>query len=447
MNNFFQKVRLNLTVGLILLSICSSTWAAKINAAYINTQPVPLGNLKLSTATTYGSTAFTRFNIMGLTFCQKGSNGSCSNAAEAANPIYWGGTQVLDANWNVPNSNQPALTILKALNPNGNKKLFASIIGSQSNNYLAQLSTNKITADASTCGSGGSGVNNIHCLLFYLDKFMNVYGINGIDIDLETGNQQGFVNLLAAIGSNSAFSSTYALSFAPFADGNYKSAVYVQGGACVFQDNGLNYIAGRQYYSGGAIGYPPTSTEILVDTLKSEFASAKNTQCTNSTLRLDASSMVMGLAPYSVLGDEFPHGRGFPNTCQYYYQRNNPDCASMMKKVIAKYPNIGGAFVWTSGLIDPIYYACYMGNALNNTSNNCGEPQPIAGNAGFCGPTQAANCQNPNAQDYQAGPIWNNQAAQIKCPTVCSNVGLKWNGQWTTTNPGIMSVCGCIPAN
>ncbi len=39
-----------------------------------------------------------------------------------------------------------------------------------------------------------------------------------------------------------------------------------------------------------------------------------------------------------------------------------------------------------------------------------------------------------------AGPIWNQKDAESKCPNVCS--GLKWNGQWTTTQEGVMSVCG-----
>lgn len=44
------------------------------------------------------------------------------------------------------------------------------------------------------------------------------------------------------------------------------------------------------------------------------------------------------------------------------------------------------------------------------------------------------------AIDINAGPIANDADAKAKCPTVCT--GLKWNGQWTTTQPGVMSVCG-----
>ncbi|MFT3776115.1 MAG: mannan-binding lectin [Minicystis sp.] len=46
------------------------------------------------------------------------------------------------------------------------------------------------------------------------------------------------------------------------------------------------------------------------------------------------------------------------------------------------------------------------------------------------------------AFDVNAGPIWSNADAQTKCPVVCR--GLQWNGQWTTTVPGQMSVCGTV---
>lgn len=44
--------------------------------------------------------------------------------------------------------------------------------------------------------------------------------------------------------------------------------------------------------------------------------------------------------------------------------------------------------------------------------------------------------------DVQAGPIASNVAAQTICPKTCSSHG-GWSGQWTTTVPGVMSVCGC----
>lgn len=445
--SYCRQIRSTVALGLILLlSINNTAWADKINAAYINTQPVPLGNLNLSTAKTYGATAFNRFNIMGLTFCP--SNG-CSSA-ESANPIYWGNSQALAVDWTVPSANKPAIAVLQALNPNKNKKLFASIVDSQTSNYLANLSTTPLTPNDTVCRSGGSGVNNINCAVFYLDKFMAAYGIDGLDIDIETRSTTGFTNLLKGIRASSTFLSKYELSFAPYEDGPTYSAVYVQGGACAFQDNGIkNYIAGRQYYSGGAIGYPPTSVDAVASTLASELKQADATSCnTSGQLKLDASKMVIGLAPYSVLGDQFPHARGYPNTCQYYYQRGNPDCAEMMKKVIAKYPNVAGAFVWTLDLIDPAYYACYMGNALNGTHNDCGKPQPIPDNAGYCGPTQPPNCKIPDTGiDINAGPIWDNQDAQTKCPTTCANKNMKWNNQWKTTVPDKMSVCGCFYNN
>ncbi|MNR57265.1 Mannan-binding protein [compost metagenome] len=49
-------------------------------------------------------------------------------------------------------------------------------------------------------------------------------------------------------------------------------------------------------------------------------------------------------------------------------------------------------------------------------------------------------CTTP--QDVQAGPIFNNAQAAEVCPKVCNSQG-GWNGNWKTTEPGSMSVCGC----
>jgi Mannan-binding protein len=45
--------------------------------------------------------------------------------------------------------------------------------------------------------------------------------------------------------------------------------------------------------------------------------------------------------------------------------------------------------------------------------------------------------------DFSAGPLWNNDDAKAKCPTVCSAQQRTWNNQWTTTKEGVESVCGC----
>lgn len=46
-----------------------------------------------------------------------------------------------------------------------------------------------------------------------------------------------------------------------------------------------------------------------------------------------------------------------------------------------------------------------------------------------------------SARNVQAGPIWDNADARAKCPGVCGKH--RWDGNWHTTVPGIMSVCSC----
>lgn len=52
-----------------------------------------------------------------------------------------------------------------------------------------------------------------------------------------------------------------------------------------------------------------------------------------------------------------------------------------------------------------------------------------------------------NVQHYQAGPIWNNQDAKLKCPPICVSHKQVWTGSWKTTVVGKMSECECADAN
>ena len=52
-------------------------------------------------------------------------------------------------------------------------------------------------------------------------------------------------------------------------------------------------------------------------------------------------------------------------------------------------------------------------------------------------------CSTTAGVDIPIGPIWNNDDAKRKCPAQLSRT--TWSGQWTTTQPGTMSVCGCNP--
>ena len=49
------------------------------------------------------------------------------------------------------------------------------------------------------------------------------------------------------------------------------------------------------------------------------------------------------------------------------------------------------------------------------------------------------------AKDVNAGPIFNNNDAKVKCPVAAAKVNQRWNGQWRTTVEGKASACGLSP--
>lgn len=57
---------------------------------------------------------------------------------------------------------------------------------------------------------------------------------------------------------------------------------------------------------------------------------------------------------------------------------------------------------------------------------------------------QCSVCEPCKKKNEKAGPIWNQQDAEQKCPGVCQKANGSWDGQWWTTDPGKMSVCQCI---
>lgn len=57
--------------------------------------------------------------------------------------------------------------------------------------------------------------------------------------------------------------------------------------------------------------------------------------------------------------------------------------------------------------------------------------------------TSAALAQvPPTIRQFEAGPIWDEGDADLKCPAVCKPPS-KWTGDWRTTIPNEMSTCDC----
>jgi len=66
----------------------------------------------------------------------------------------------------------------------------------------------------------------------------------------------------------------------------------------------------------------------------------------------------------------------------------------------------------------------------------------IPGQMSVCGTDATSLPPISLPANIQAGPIWNNDDAKVKCPVVAAAARGVWNGQWRTTVPGKMSVCG-----
>jgi phospholipase C len=47
----------------------------------------------------------------------------------------------------------------------------------------------------------------------------------------------------------------------------------------------------------------------------------------------------------------------------------------------------------------------------------------------------------PKVRQVEAGPIWDQADANVKCAALAQKTGGTWTGQWVTTARGEMSVC------
>lgn len=56
-------------------------------------------------------------------------------------------------------------------------------------------------------------------------------------------------------------------------------------------------------------------------------------------------------------------------------------------------------------------------------------------------PPRERSAPEPRRRDVEAGPIWNQADAEVKCPRIAAEARGRWTGQWRTTEVGRMSVC------
>lgn len=77
---------------------------------------------------------------------------------------------------------------------------------------------------------------------------------------------------------------------------------------------------------------------------------------------------------------------------------------------------------------------------LANTGNFSGQLWKLT-------PVNAVKPKNNVNKAIEAGPIWNQADANKKCPQIAKTNNGVWTGQWWTTVQGKMSVCQVRPAN
>ncbi len=146
-------------------------------------------------------------------------------------------------------------------------------------------------------------------------------------------------------------------------------------------------------------------------------------------------------------------------------QKLNADCQARLStigSVFANYyligTNWGGSVEPERGVLNNNSVPAFL---VNGSMETYIQADPTVGNCVGChvstklaypssGTRQAANfsfllglAAEQQCTNVDAGPIFSETEAEARCPRVCSSVEAQWNGQWTTTQWLVASVCGC----
>lgn len=87
---------------------------------------------------------------------------------------------------------------------------------------------------------------------------------------------------------------------------------------------------------------------------------------------------------------------------------------------------------------DPKFGNCVGCHAAATLAYPSGGDQPSANFSFLLGLATEQQCINTDA-----GPLYSQSEAEARCPGICSANAAQWNGQWSTTQYGVASVCGC----
>jgi hypothetical protein len=305
-----------------LASVSAAQTTAKVNLTYVEDAPAPIGALTQADFDQMAASDFTHFVFSFINFCTPKRGGGFTCPGDA--PVVV---------WNVGPIDDPdgtAQKMMAGLTAAG-KTLYASIGGAQNAETWAYFDTATPSEQAQA--------------MALLSSFMSTYSITGIDLDMETNDENGYRNFAAAIARN--LSPVPPVSIAPYNCANqpYSQLVWQYCnlvGAGQISPTLIN----RQYYAGGAqcqewTGPGPDMPEQILTAIEKDLGTFS---CQDADIiTVTPQQLNPGLATVSTVG-----GATRQANCEASGKGSSMyvGCSDIVSAYVNEYPSIAGAAFW-----------------------------------------------------------------------------------------------------
>ncbi|MCY0094847.1 glycoside hydrolase family 18 protein [Hoeflea ulvae] len=348
-----------LVVTTALALLVQPAAAQKVNLAYLEDAPYPIGSVTKEQIEALADSDFTHVIFAFVNFCTPDSKSARGFECPGDDAVpVWNIKAVYDANGDPFREAQAAMELLSA----AGKTVFLSLGGWD----------NPETWDyfASSPAAAASGADR-------LLKFMDDYSIGGVDYDMEAGSTlpdtDGFGAVVAAL---TAKDKTIPMSIAPYSsDSTAADFTSVQWQYCQMARAGKTpVLINRQYYSGGF------STDIvgqMAADMQAFPCPGAASGAADLSIPVEQMNPGLGIGLTQLPPNQQPAS---PYNCENDDQAGEvfAQCAGIAREIVTAYPDVAGLSLWDyNGLLQsceasyPAAYPCEIGNALNGTSNSC----------------------------------------------------------------------------